>query len=205
MVHYHYRTALRFVVAGLFFLSSNLLGLPGKAQLLPLWHFRTANDIPPWIYKNNPTIPCIVAKVTDGDTVRVQHKPWWLLFPKNKGKLTDTTISVRLYGIDAPETGQLWGEEATKFVKKYLTPKRQVQVKLLARDRYGRAVGSILYRKRCAFIWELEDLSKELLRKGLAIVCTGQGIVSYRSPSTLFQALSEMLLIKSFYTPPAVL
>ncbi len=186
----HHRTALRIVVAGLFFLSPNLLGLPGKAQLLPLWHFRTANDIPPWMYKNRPTIPCIVAKVTDGDTVRVRHKPWWLLFPKNKGKLTDTTISVRLYGIDAPETGQPWGEEATRFVKKYLTPKRQVQVKLLARDRYGRAVGIILYRKRYAFFWELEDLSKELLRKGLAIVFTGRGIVSCRSPSTTFQTPS---------------
>ncbi len=201
----HRCTAFSIVVAGLFFLSSDLLGLPGKAQLLALWHFRTANDIPPWIYKKSPTIPCIVAKVVDGDTVRVRHKPWWLLFPKNKGKLTDTTISVRLYGIDAPETGQPWGEEATRFVKRYLTPKRQVQVKLLARDRYGRAVGVILYRKRYASFWQLEDLSKELLNKGLAIVLTGRGIVScHSSPSTL-QTPNETQSITSLYTPPIVL
>ncbi len=180
----HYRTALRIMVTGLFFLSSDVLCLPGEAQLLPLWYFRTANDIPPSMYKNSPIISCIVAKVTDGDTVRVQHKPWWLLFPKNDGKLTDRTISVRLYGIDAPETGQPWGEEATRFVKSCLVSKRQVRVKLLARDRYGRAVGAILYRKRYAFFWQLEDLSKELLKKGLAILFNGKGIVSYRSPST---------------------
>ncbi len=159
---------------------------PGRSTAFSFveYHFCTANDIPPSMYKNNPIISCIVAKVTDGDTVRVQHKPWWLLFPKNEGKLIDRTVSVRLYGIAAPETGQPWGEEATRFVKRCLTPKRQVQVKLLAIDRYGHAVGTILYRKRYASFWKLEDRSKELLKKGLAILFTGKSIVSYRSPST---------------------
>eukprot|EP01084_Bolivina_argentea_P133963 236389_1 len=142
------------------------------------------------MYKNNPIISCIVAKVTDGDTVRVQHKPWWLLFPKNEGKLIDRTVSVRLYGIAAPETGQPWGEEATRFVKRCLTPERQVQVKLLAIDRYGHAVGTILHRKRYASFWKLEDRSKELLKKGLAILFTGKSI-SYDGHRLEMERLEE--------------
>ena len=70
-----------------------------------------------------------VIKVVDGDTVDV---------------LTDDkeTIRIRLNGIDTPERGQPYGNNATRLVKKLIAGKT-VRVVPQGADRYKRTVGSI--------------------------------------------------------------
>lgn len=70
-----------------------------------------------------------VIKVVDGDTIDV---------------LTDDkeTIRIRLNGIDTPERGQPYGNNATRLVKKLIAGKT-VRVVPQGADRYKRTVGSI--------------------------------------------------------------
>ena len=114
--------------------------------------------------------------MVDGDTIRVRHTP---LYPSSKGenacvnkKLTECTISVRLYAVDAPEIaksgnpGQPYSQEA----KDYITDKaydKVVQVKLLRKDRYSRVVGSVTVLST--------DLSEGLAENGYASIYTGGG------------------------------
>ena len=80
------------------------------AAVLPFRQYDTANDIPTSYYKDKKVIRGRVMKVIDGDTLRIRHTP---LYPFSKGergctgrKLTECTISVRLYGVDAPATAK---------------------------------------------------------------------------------------------------
>jgi Staphylococcal nuclease homologue len=116
-------------------LGANAAAIPGFAL------YQTAADIPPKAWESQITISGIVASVTDGDTIRVRHEPAlrWRRTPGKKAKLSETTIAVRLMGIDAPETakfgakGQPFSAEATAFVKEEVLGKR-VTVKLLRKD-----------------------------------------------------------------------
>jgi Staphylococcal nuclease homologue len=116
-------------------LGANAAAIPGFAL------YQTAADIPPKAWENQVTISGIVASVTDGDTIRVRHEPAlrWRRTPGKRAKLSETTIAVRLMGIDAPETakfgakGQPFSAEATAFVKEEVLGKR-VTVKLLRKD-----------------------------------------------------------------------
>ena len=69
-----------------------------------------------------------VVEVTDGDTVDV-----------DKG---DDVVTVRLYGIDAPEGEQPYGAEATHLASRLALGKR-VTVEARDTDRYGRTVGIV--------------------------------------------------------------
>ena len=69
-----------------------------------------------------------VVRVFDGDTVEVLRG----------GHL----VRVRLYGIDAPEKDQPYGLRATLILAEMVMG-RQVQVRTMDRDRYGRTVGVI--------------------------------------------------------------
>lgn len=103
--------------------------------------------------------------------------------------LYNTTIVIRLYGIDAPETAktkaetsQPFGEDATQFTKN-LTYHKIVAVKLLRKDRYNRIVGEVdtfTGASNSIFVpmpasAGVKDLSLELARKGLATMYTGGG------------------------------
>jgi endonuclease YncB( thermonuclease family) len=93
-----------------------------------------------------------VARVKDGDTVVIQ--------PANGEKYT-----CRLYGIDAPETakrgkpGQPYGEEA-KDALLDLVLKKQVEVEIKDRDRYGRMV--------CIIRLDGVDINRKMIKLGLA-------------------------------------
>ncbi|EOD26988.1 hypothetical protein EMIHUDRAFT_443296 [Emiliania huxleyi CCMP1516] len=142
--------------------------------------YATVADIPDDEFRRHATLRCRVVKVSDGDTLRCEHEPLWsALIPSaggpKKGKLSARSLSVRLYAIDAPETakagrpGQPLGGAATAFVSAAVLGKL-VQVKLLSRDQYGRAVGVVsvgALRRR--------DLSEALLSQGLAFVYRGGG------------------------------
>lgn len=66
--------------------------------------------------------------VTDGDTVKVAHE--------------GREVKIRLYGIDCPESGQLFGTPAKRKTEEFAQGKR-VRVEVLDIDRYGRQVALV--------------------------------------------------------------
>lgn len=138
--------------------------------------FDTAQDIPSEYFNEKRSISAIVQQVSDGDTFRVRH----FLRTRDidyKGPMKHHTIVVRIAAVDAPETakhgekGQPFSVEATEFAKSKLLNK-EVKVKLLSRDQYGRAIASVKYKDGGMFgLFTSEyDISEELVRKGLAVV-----------------------------------
>jgi endonuclease YncB( thermonuclease family) len=71
-----------------------------------------------------------VIRVSDGDTIA--------LLNADKAQ-----IRVRLYGIDAPEKKQLYGEASRKYLADMVAGK-DIEVKVHNIDRYGRSVGHII-------------------------------------------------------------
>ena len=191
-----HKTALTFALA--VSLSSNIIVAPltsnfdtkeevqvssSLAAVLPFRQYDTANDIPTSYYKDKKVIRGRVIKVIDGDTLRIRHTP---LYPFSKGergctgrKLTECTISVRLYGVDAPETakfgndGQPYSLEAKQYISNNVQ-NRVVKVKLLRKDQYSRVIGVITTRNK--YIPFLKnDLSRGLAEQGYASLYTGGG------------------------------
>jgi micrococcal nuclease len=70
-----------------------------------------------------------VVGISDGDT-------FTLLLPNN------TTVRIRLHGIDTPEKGQPFGANAKQFTSNLIFNK-QVKVEQTDTDRYGRIVGIV--------------------------------------------------------------
>lgn len=86
-----------------------------------------------------------VVRVLDGDTVQVQRG--------------GTSVRIRLYGIDCPETNQPYGDTAKAFTKVQMLH-RQVQVEEADIDLHGRTVALIRSSGRL--------LNRELVRAGYA-------------------------------------
>ncbi len=72
----------------------------------------------------------IVTQVTDGDTL-------WLKPADGK------PIEVRLRDIDAPEICQPWGDDARKALSE-LTLNKVASLQIFARDKFGRALGTLM-------------------------------------------------------------
>lgn len=87
-----------------------------------------------------------VVAVKDGDTIELLQK----------GK----TVTVRLYGVDAPEKTQDYGQKAKQFASDLVFGK---SVRLISHntDRYGRTVGTII-------LPDGRSLNEELIRNGYA-------------------------------------
>ena len=68
-----------------------------------------------------------VVKVVDGDSLHI----------KRAGK----KVNIRLNGVDTPEYGQPWGQQATAFTRKQVMGKRVIVVEK-ERDQYGRIVAT---------------------------------------------------------------
>lgn len=69
-----------------------------------------------------------VVKIIDGDTLDVN--------------VNSNIIRIRLANIDAPERNQPWGLEAKKFLATKVL-KKEVQIIITDKDRYGRQIGII--------------------------------------------------------------
>jgi micrococcal nuclease len=78
----------------------------------------------------------MVVRVADGDTIEI------ISTDPSAQKLTNKTIKVRLFGIDAPEIGQTFGKSAHKYAKKLLLGK-EVTLNVKDTDQYGRLVAIV--------------------------------------------------------------
>ncbi|MEN5378907.1 thermonuclease family protein [Sphingobacterium kitahiroshimense] len=99
------------------------------------------------IYLFSQTIKGKVIRVADGDTITILDS-------------ANNQLRVRLYGIDAPEKGQDFGNVAKNFISD-LCFSKTVSIDIKDIDRYGRTVG---------IVWTVDsiNLNLELLRSGLA-------------------------------------
>ena len=86
-----------------------------------------------------------IVGAVDGDTYTV-----W--------RSAEDTVTVHLWGVDAPEPGQTYGAAATRAVRNYIDGK-SAWVSVKSADPRGRAIARIEVRGR--------DLSEMLLRRGL--------------------------------------
>ena len=86
-----------------------------------------------------------VIRVSDGDTILIQSG--------------SQKIRVRMYGIDAPELKQKYGEESKKYLEKSIMDKN-VDIKVINQDQYGRKVGKVFYKNK--------DINLEMLETGNA-------------------------------------
>ncbi|ART61548.1 hypothetical protein CBP36_21415 (plasmid) [Acidovorax carolinensis] len=87
-------------------------------------------------------------RVIDGDTVAVLSAD---------RKMT----RCRLYGIDAPEKGQAYGEVSKKSLSD-LAYRKVLDVRLTGTDRYGRAI--------CRLLLDGVDINREQVARGMAWV-----------------------------------
>uniref|UniRef100_A0A7S2UCP4 TNase-like domain-containing protein n=1 Tax=Attheya septentrionalis TaxID=420275 RepID=A0A7S2UCP4_9STRA len=151
-----------------------------ETMILPFHRYNTAGEIPaPWFRKHTVLYGRVV-KVVDGDTFRIRHYPLYPLVRSSsyQGRLSDHTISVRIYGVDAPELGK-FGKPAmpeAETAKQYtanLVDGKIVRVKLLRRDQYNRAVGKVTVRHTIPIF--KTDVSIGLAKKGYATLYTGGG------------------------------
>lgn len=171
--------------------------------------FDTVADIPNHYFQEHKTIFGRVERVIDGDTVRLRHCKYSRYFCENRlgvngsppRKIYDSTLSLRLYGIDCPELqkgqqqqqSQPFAEEA-KQVTSDLVLGKTVQVTLLKKDQYGRALAMIQTpRNRIVPFLPLgrKDLSEELVRRGLATIYTGGGAEYNGKRDVLEQKLKQ--------------
>jgi endonuclease YncB( thermonuclease family) len=166
--------------------SSPLLGLLSLFE-----QFDTVNDVPKSYFTKNKRIYAFVERVMDGDTIRVRHIPGFALrrqtpVPLTTRGIADQTLSIRLYGVDAPELAktnnkQTFSQPFAQDAKDLTTSlcwHKMVQIVFLRRDQYGRAV--CLVRTVPSPWWlpfpqKTKDLSMELARAGLAELYTGGG------------------------------
>ncbi len=152
---------------------------------LTLSRFTNVADIPTKFF--GPSAPYLTGRavsISDGDTFRFYHTPTPFhqsTLNKKKQRLSDHTLLIRICTIDAPETskfgkpGQPFGEEAKKELQR-LIENQIIQVRLLSKDQYGRAVGQAFVPQRL-LVQKRKGVDEILLRAGLAEVYQGMGAV----------------------------
>lgn len=101
-------------------------------------------------FKKGQRYWCKVIAVSDGDTISCQR----LNLRRSQSKM-------RFAYIDAPESKQAYGAEATKLVRSLILNK-WVRVEITDNDRYGRQVG-VVYRRG-------KNINQELVKRGAAWV-----------------------------------
>lgn len=97
-----------------------------------------------------------LCRVIDGDTVIVRHTGWRGRFAKS--------LRIRLYGIDAPESDQRGGAQATKELRRIIGSGRGLRLEVRDTDHYGRAVGLLYHRRQ----GRLNSCNRQMLAAGHA-------------------------------------
>ena len=152
--------------------------------------YLTVNDIPNAMFKQQGWIKGRVAKITDGDTFRVEHTPCRSFRSPNQAdlKLSESTLQIRIAAVDTPETakfghsGQDGGNEATEYLRTLIAG-QQLHIQLLSKDQYSRAVAmvpSIPYICLLSALHNLHTLDKYPQR------CTGYYYPTYPGHAVIF-------------------
>ena len=96
-----------------------------------------------------------ISRIIDGDTIEVL---------KDSEK-----IKISLYGIDAPERAQDYGNNSTRALETILKPYDEIDIVIRAKDRYSRLIGEIfagesnvnLIMLKEGHCWHYKKYSKE--------------------------------------------
>ena len=99
-----------------------------------------------------------VVRIADGDTLTILATAG-RAGSMNPPSSAPTQHKIRLYGIDAPESHQAFGQKSKQHLSSLVFGK-DVRVKYKSRDKYGRILGTI-------YVDGL-DINLEMLRAGLA-------------------------------------
>ena len=70
----------------------------------------------------------------------------------------NTQVRIRLHGIDAPERGQPYSQQSTKFLGERL--RGDLKVRIMDTDRYGRSIGMVIV--------DGKNINAALIEAGLA-------------------------------------
>jgi endonuclease YncB( thermonuclease family) len=185
---------------GLHFLGAAACPSAVQATALPFMptRFETVDQVPKEYFDKHRFIYAFCERVVDGDTIRVRHIPGYNsvvgaftgaadVQPLTSRGITDQTLIVRLYGVDAPEAakpsngnvGQPYAQDA-KDCTSNLVYHQMVKVTFLKKDQYRRAVCQVETLPRYRFLSFLpgfgpRDVSVELAAAGLAELYTGGG------------------------------
>lgn len=173
-------------------------------DLLP--QFKTVDDVPDSYFVDNRFIYAFVERIIDGDTIRVRHVPGYgfgrkVPQPLQQRGISKDTLSIRIYGVDTPETGknkrqtsQPFGDEASKFTED-LVLNKMVKVTFLRKDQYRRAVAKVetVEDGLCSFLpgFGPKDLTMELAKAGLAELYTGSGAQYFGQKMEIEQAIEQ--------------
>ncbi|PVU88619.1 hypothetical protein BB561_005758 [Smittium simulii] len=201
----------KLLLLGLSF-SSALIAASVYLYKFHYFQINTALDIPKSYFKTR-TLKGIALKIPDGDNLRLYHCPTlkssWRIknelkniktHPYNSSeknikptqKLSEKTINVRLYGIDAPEIGhfgnksQKFAVEAREFLQSLVLGKKLFILPLKI-DIYNRVV-AVVYIKNFWFF--NRDISSEMIKAGMATIYEGRDIAYHSGLNSL--VLEEM-------------
>lgn len=94
--------------------------------------------------EENDTIKALVIKVYDGDTITIKTDKKCTTGKKCKKNYIHERI--RLYGIDAPEANQEYGQESAERLREIIL-NQEVEIEVKNIDKYKRIVGKIYYKK----------------------------------------------------------
>lgn len=92
------------------------------------------------------TLTGVATRIVDGDTYEVRTSD-------------GASVTVRLFGVDAPESGQPYGSDATRAARRYLSDAR-IRVRVRETGTYGRTIARVHVQGR--------SLAELLVRDGLA-------------------------------------
>ena len=101
-----------------------------------------------------------VVGIADGDTITIL-------------KADKTQHRIRLWGVDAPETGQDFGSRA-KQAASSLAFGKQVTIRARDTDRYGRTVAGVI-------LPDGRSMNREMVRQGMALVVSPVCAARYRA------------------------
>ena len=109
------------------------------------------------------TVPAVVERIIDGDTISVVMDLGWGLFKKDH---------VRLAGINAPERNTSEGQASLQWLAQELPVGSKVTLISHSLDKYGRALASIKLDTELG----TEDISEALVASGHAVRWDGHGV-----------------------------
>ena len=166
-------------------------------------NYKTPDAIPESFFKKHITLYGTITTVMDGDTCRfscISALDYFFKPVIKTGHNRDNTLSIRLSGIDAPETAKP-GKEGQPFAKEaqdYLTAAvlhQKDKVVLLDKDQYGRILGMIQLRTSGPLFPTYKNMCLDMVEQGLATVNKGQGAQHGGQKNEFIQAKERHVVI----------